>query len=101
MNYEDATQRKIDVFLEIDKSTHIDPDTSLWHMAYLYDQGYDFRAIRQVQEEINTLIKKQLRAVHFSSFEMNGAGTESAEPASTDWPVGLDDASRASATPAE
>jgi p-methyltransferase len=101
MNYEEATQRKIDVFLGIDKSTHIDPDTSLWHMAYLYDQGYDFSAIRQAQEEINTLIKRQLHAVHHSSFEMNGAGTEPLKLPSLDWPIALGNADRPVVAPAE
>jgi len=60
MNYEQATQIKLDMFLQIDGSTHVDPDTSLWHMAYLYDQGYDFRRIRREQDEINELVKRQL-----------------------------------------
>jgi anaerobic magnesium-protoporphyrin IX monomethyl ester cyclase len=61
MNYEQATRIKLDMFLEIDRSTHVDPDTSLWHMAYLYDQGYDFGRIKRAQDEINVLVKQQLR----------------------------------------
>jgi anaerobic magnesium-protoporphyrin IX monomethyl ester cyclase len=61
MNYEQATRIKLDMFLEIDSSTHVDPDTSLWHMAYLYDQGYDFGRIKRAQDEINALVKRQLR----------------------------------------
>jgi p-methyltransferase len=60
MNYEQATRIKLDMFQGIKGSTHVDPDTSLWHMAYLYDQGYDFARIRREQDEINALIKRQL-----------------------------------------
>ena len=60
MDYEQATRIKLDMFLQIDSSTHVDPDTSLWHMAYLYDQGYDFGRIKRAQDEINRLVKHQL-----------------------------------------
>jgi anaerobic magnesium-protoporphyrin IX monomethyl ester cyclase len=60
MNHEQATRIKLDMFLQIDSSTHVDPDTSLWHMAYLYDQGYDFGRIKRTQDEINALVKQQL-----------------------------------------
>ena len=63
MNSDQATQVKLDLFQQISHSTHIDPDTSLWYMAYLYDQGFDFPKIRTMQEEINTLMKRQLRAI--------------------------------------
>ncbi len=101
MNYEDATQRKLDIFLEIDKSTHIDPDTSLWHMAYLYDQGYDFSSIRQVQGEINSLIKKQLRTVHHSSPESNRAEIMPSGQANSDRAAVWGDAGLSAAAPAE
>jgi len=60
MNHEDAARIKLDLFRSIDNSTNIDPDTSLWYMAYLYDQGYDFKAIEKVQAGINGLMKHQL-----------------------------------------
>lgn len=60
MNHEDAARIKLDLFRSIDTSTNIDPDTSLWYMAYLYDQGYDFKAIERVQADINDLMKRQL-----------------------------------------
>jgi p-methyltransferase len=63
MTYEQATRIKLEMFLEIRNSTHVDPDTSLWSMAYLYDQGYDFAAIKRAQDEINALIGQQLRRI--------------------------------------
>jgi anaerobic magnesium-protoporphyrin IX monomethyl ester cyclase len=63
MSAQEATQIKLDVFLEIENSTSIDPDTSLWYMAYLYDQGLSFGDIKREQNEINALMKQQLRAI--------------------------------------
>ncbi len=60
MNHEDAARIKLDIFQSVGESTHIDPDTSLWYMAYLYDQGYDFAAIQREQAGINDLMKRQL-----------------------------------------
>jgi anaerobic magnesium-protoporphyrin IX monomethyl ester cyclase len=63
MSYQEATQIKLDMFQSIDESTHVDPDTSLWHMAYLHDKGHTFPEIRQLQEEINDLMKEQLASI--------------------------------------
>ncbi len=60
MTHEEAAQIKLDIFRSVGTSTHIDPDTSLWYMVYLYDQGYDFGAIERLQGEINDLTKRQL-----------------------------------------
>lgn len=67
MNSEEATQIKLDIFQDVAGSTHIDPDTSLWYMAYLYDQGIGFDAMRTMQEEINGLMKRQLKAIDRSA----------------------------------
>jgi p-methyltransferase len=74
MNYEQATRIKLDMFREIKGSTHVDPDTSLWHMAYLYDQGYDFRQIKQEQNEINALIRQQLGDIRAAADSAGAAG---------------------------
>ncbi len=60
MDYERAARIKLEIFSEIDSSVLIDADTSLWHMAYLFDQGYSFDRIRREQTEINDLMKRQL-----------------------------------------
>jgi p-methyltransferase len=60
MNHEDAARIKLDLFQSITNSTHIDPDTSLWYMAYLYDQGHSFKDIEHLQAGINDLMKRQL-----------------------------------------
>lgn len=61
MSYEEATKIKLEIFQSIGESTHVDPDTSLWHMAYLYDQGHSMKEIRALQESINDLMKDQIR----------------------------------------
>ncbi|MEQ8816197.1 MAG: radical SAM protein [Thalassobaculum sp.] len=63
MTHDRAAEIKLDLFQSIGDSTHIDPDTSLWYMAYLYDQGLGFPEIRREQDEINGLMKAQLRAL--------------------------------------
>lgn len=63
MDSDQATNIKIDIFKSIKESTHIDADTSLWYLAYLYDQGYNFGQIKSIQEEINDLMKYQLRSI--------------------------------------
>jgi len=60
MTHDRAAEIKLDLFQSIGESTHIDPDTSLWYMAYLYDQGLDFPEIRSAQDEINGEMKAQL-----------------------------------------
>jgi len=60
MNYEQAARIKLDMFREIKNATHLDPDTSLWLMAYLYDQGHDFAAIRGMQKRINDIVLAQM-----------------------------------------
>jgi p-methyltransferase len=62
MNHERAARVKLEMFSEIRDSVLVDADTSLWHMAYLYDQGYGFDDIRRSQVEINDLMKRQLTA---------------------------------------
>lgn len=74
MTHEEAAQIKLDIFQSVGESTHIDPDTSLWYLAYLYDQGYEFRDIERVQREINALTKRQLASAS------EAASWESAPP---------------------
>lgn len=62
MDHEQAARIKLEIFRQIDSSVLVDADTSLWHMAYLYDQGYGFDQIRDAQIEINDLMKAQLAA---------------------------------------
>lgn len=82
MTHEDAARIKLELFQSIGESTHIDPDTSLWYMAYLYDQGFDFAEIKRIQDEINELSKRQMAAVPGEAGDVfNGPGRPEAVPA--------------------
>lgn len=78
MSHEQASRIKLEMFQAIE-STHIDPDTSLWYMAYLYDQGYDFGQIRLWQAEINALMKRQLAAGNLAALPEAAEFTQAAE----------------------
>ncbi len=77
MDYERAARIKLEMFSEIDSSVLVDADTSLWHLAYLYDQGYGFSEIRREQIEITDLMKKQLAAPRATVPSIPAAGAES------------------------
>ncbi|MBF0419911.1 MAG: radical SAM protein [Magnetococcales bacterium] len=60
MSYEQASDLKLELFSAVNESIHVDPDTSLWYMAYLYDQGFSFADIADMQKRINRDIKVQI-----------------------------------------
>ncbi|GAF99433.1 unnamed protein product [marine sediment metagenome] len=55
-----ASEHKISMFREIKNSVFINPDTSLWYLAYLYDQGFSMSEIADFQRDINALMIAQL-----------------------------------------
>jgi len=60
MTYSEATNLKLDMFMSIPNSIHLDPDTSLWHLAHLDDLGFRRDVVRDYQIEINELIREDL-----------------------------------------
>ena len=60
MTSTEATQIKLDMFRNIQNGISIDPDTSLWYLAYLYDQGFGFNEMADMQIKINAMIADQL-----------------------------------------
>lgn len=60
MDSNTAYQYKIDMFKEIKNSVFIDPDTSLWYLAYLYDQGFSLDSIAEIQTAINNITIDQI-----------------------------------------
>jgi anaerobic magnesium-protoporphyrin IX monomethyl ester cyclase len=60
MAYEDIHSKIIQMFEKVKTSVFIDADTSLWYIAYLYDQGYSIEQIMQLQQEINIILKDQV-----------------------------------------
>jgi anaerobic magnesium-protoporphyrin IX monomethyl ester cyclase len=60
MDSEAAYDYKISIFKQIKNSVFIDPDTSMWYVAYLYDQGFSINDIKYIQGNINELMVEQL-----------------------------------------
>jgi anaerobic magnesium-protoporphyrin IX monomethyl ester cyclase len=60
MDHTDISKHLLSLFREIKNSVFIDPDTSLWYLAYMYDQGYDMQEIAKIQTLINEVIISQL-----------------------------------------
>ena len=60
MAYEDIHPKIIQMFKKIKSSVFIDADTSLWYIAYLYDQGYSINEIISLQKEINSVVHDQI-----------------------------------------
>ena len=59
MNSIEASAYKMQMFRDV-KSVFIDPDTSLWYLAYLYDQGFTMAEIADFQQDINTIMRSQM-----------------------------------------
>jgi p-methyltransferase len=60
MNYLQASDLKLAMFREIKGSIGVDPDTSMWYIAYLNDQGYSMAQVKDLQRAINAVILEQL-----------------------------------------
>ena len=60
MDHADIPNHIISLFRKIKSSVFIDPDTSLWYLAYMYDQGYSMPEIAKIQTLINDIIVSQL-----------------------------------------
>ncbi len=60
MNYRQASDLKLSMFRQIKGATAVDPDTSMWYVAYLNDQGYSMAQVKGIQTAINTIIGDQL-----------------------------------------
>jgi anaerobic magnesium-protoporphyrin IX monomethyl ester cyclase len=60
MDNSDISKHLVALFREIKGSVFIDPDTSLWYLAYMYDQGYEMHEIKKIQTLINEVVSSQL-----------------------------------------
>ena len=55
-----ASAMKVRMFKEVKDSLFIDPDTSLWYLAYLYDQGFSMSQIKSMQQVINEMMLNEI-----------------------------------------
>ena len=60
MTSTEASQIKLEMFSQIKNSVSIDPDISLWYLAYMYDQGYSFDEMARLQTNINKMMLDQM-----------------------------------------
>lgn len=51
-----ATEMKVQMFEDIDRAVHIDPDLGLWYLAYLRDRGFTWSKINTCQNIINLMV---------------------------------------------
>ena len=65
-----AYEHKIAAFSEIKNSVFIDPDTSLWFLAYMLDQGFSFADISEIQRNLNGIMLSQIQG----AFDDNHTG---------------------------
>ncbi len=60
MDSRTASEMKVHMFKAIKNSVFIDPDTSLWYLAYLNDQGFTTDQIKDVQQVINKMMLREI-----------------------------------------
>jgi p-methyltransferase len=60
MDAKTAAEMKIHMFKEIKSSIFIDPDISLWYLAYLYDQGFTFSQVKAIQTILNEMMLAEI-----------------------------------------
>jgi p-methyltransferase len=55
-----ASAMKVNMFREVKEAVFMDPDTSLWYLAYLQDQGFTMPQIRAIQGVINGMMMSEI-----------------------------------------
>ena len=65
MTSREASEHKLQLFRGIKGSTFVDPDTSLWYLVLMRENGYSFSEITTIQTVINGVINDQTNG-HFS-----------------------------------
>jgi len=60
MTSKQASEMKTYMFKNVKKSIFLDPDTSLWYLAYLYDQGFTIEQIKKCQKILNEMMLSEI-----------------------------------------
>ena len=60
MNWKQAGEHVNRLFLDIKNSTYINPDYTLWEIAYLQLKGMSLEEIKEYRKEINQMTQKQM-----------------------------------------
>lgn len=62
MDSKTAAKMKNHMFKTVKNSIFIDPDTSLWYLAYLYDQGFSVENIKECQKILNSMMLDEINS---------------------------------------
>jgi len=65
MTSQEASVVKLDIFNDITNCVYLDSDSGLWYLAYLRDQGYDWKSIEKLQRIIVEMLRKDNENKHF------------------------------------
>jgi p-methyltransferase len=60
MDSRTAGEMKTYMFGSVKRSIFVDPDTSLWYLAYLYDQGFSLEQIKSCQRIMNDMMLDEI-----------------------------------------
>jgi p-methyltransferase len=60
MDSKTAAEMKTYMFRNVKEAIFLDPDTSLWYLAYLYDQGFTFDQIKSCQRIMNDMMLDEI-----------------------------------------
>jgi hypothetical protein len=60
MNWKEAVEHMYRLFFEIKNSTFINPDYTLWEIAYLKAKGLTLGEIQEYRKEINQMTQNQM-----------------------------------------
>ena len=66
MNWSEAGDHVNRMFLEIENSTFVNPDYTLWEIAYLQSKGMTDKEILAYRQEINTMTRAQMFKMGFA-----------------------------------
>ena len=58
MNSQDASKIKLEIFEDIKNCVYLDSDSGLWYLTYLRDQNFDWNTIRNLQNIIIEMLKR-------------------------------------------
>ena len=67
MDWQEASEHVNRLFLEIKNSTFVNPDYTLWEIAYLQAKGMTLDEIKEYREEINQMTRSQMIRFGLSS----------------------------------
>jgi len=75
MTSQEASIVKLDIFNDVTNCLYLDSDSGLWYLAYLRDQGYDWKSIEKLQGVIVEMLRKDNQNKHFEKDKLMNSFT--------------------------